>query len=115
MSVMPVLMPLPSANAVRAVESVRAGGNATSNGTFHGESAADGRVAQRRVADRRASPLSRNGTSDFASTWHGPLLKPAFVAQVLGQVLMDRRSPASVSAYRGPAQIGNGLLLNRRV
>ncbi len=42
--------------------------------------------AERRPNARR-SHVSRSGTDDYAPLWHGPRLRPAFVAQVLGQVL----------------------------
>ncbi len=111
-------MPASSASAIRAVAPVRAAANAASNGPFHGESAGDERTAQRRVVDRRQADLSQSGTSNFAPVWHGPLLKPTFVAQVLGQVLMDNRPPPSAggpSAYRRTAQVGSGLLLSRKI
>ena len=38
--------------------------------------------------------LSQNSTSDFSPTWHGPVLRPTFVAQVMGQVMMDHREQA---------------------
>lgn len=118
MSVLPILMPVSSANAARVVEPVRAAMNTASNGLFDGESVYDERAAQRRVADRRKPAMSQNGTSDFAPLWHGPMLSPTFVAQVLGQILMDRRAPVSADAppaYRRTAQIGSGLLLSRKV
>jgi hypothetical protein len=45
---------------------------------------------------------SRSETDEFAPLWHGPQLRPAFVAQLLGQVFpagggWDRRS---TQAYR---------------
>ena len=118
MSVSPVLISLSNASAIRAVAPVRATQNTASNGPFDGESDNDERVAQRRVADRRKPSVSQNGTSDFAPLWHGPQLSPTFVAQVLGQVLMDpraRTSPDRSLAYGRAAQIGSGLLLSRTV
>ena len=115
MSVTPILMPASSASAPRAVAPVRAPSNAASSGTFHGESADDRRAAQRRIADRHQPDLSRNDTTDFAPVWHGPLLKPTFVAQVLGQILMDKPALAGPSSvYRG-AQIARGLVVDRDV
>ncbi len=114
MSIAPVLMPHSSVNAIRVVEPAHASANTASNGPFDGESVYDERVAQRRAADRRKSAVSQNGTSDFAPLWHGPMLSPTFVAQVLGQVLMDNRPQASApSAYRSGTQVGSGRVLNR--
>ena len=45
----------------------------------HDADARDPRAAQRGV--------SRSETDERAPLWHGPRLRPAFVAQVLGQVL----------------------------
>jgi hypothetical protein len=97
---------------------VRPAANAASTGTFDGESADDERVSQRRVAERRRSSPSQNGTSPNAPIWHGPLLKPSFVAQVLGQVLMEHRARAlarAPAAYSNDAHILQGLCLNRDV
>ncbi len=59
----------------------------------------------------------QTGTAATASDWYGPRLLPTFVAQVLGQVMMDSRDQAltaAPAAYRA-AQIGTGALLDRGV
>lgn len=38
------------------------------------------------------------GTLECAPLWHGPMLRPAFVAQVLGQVMMNRPDRANLQA-----------------
>lgn len=99
---------------MRGVAPVRAAANTASNGPFDGESVYGERVAPRRGPDRRKPAVSQNGTSDFAPLWHGPMLTPTFVAQVLGQVLMDPRAQVSApSAYSRGAQVGSGRLLDR--
>lgn len=116
MGIPPVLTPQYSASAARAMACVQPAGNATSAGTFDGESAEDERVAQRRVADRRAAGLAQNGTAGNAPVWYGPPLRPVFVAQVLGQVLMrdhQQASPLAGTPYRSRAQVARGRLLNR--
>jgi hypothetical protein len=50
-------------------------------------------------------PLSRNETIDVAPIWEEPRLVPAFVTQLLAQV-MDERAPeakSAASAYRNSA------------
>ncbi len=44
--------------------------------------------------DIAGTGLSRNGTTEFAPLWNGPALRPTFVAQVMGQVMMDHREQA---------------------
>jgi hypothetical protein len=48
----------------------------------------------RRLA-RSPAPPCQNGTVACAPLWNGPRLRPAFVAQVLGQVMMDHRKQAA--------------------
>lgn len=67
-------------------------------------------LGQQRMEDRRqdgahhahATPrdLSQSETNEHAPLWHGPRLRPAFVAQVLGQVMAApaRRDSRSVFA-----------------
>lgn len=98
-----------------ATGGVRPIGNAVSTSTFDGESARDDRIAQRRAGDRRAPYLSQNGT-ESAPRWYGPRLRPAFAAQVLGQVLMRHPgAPPSPAPYSGGAQIRSGRLLCRSI
>jgi hypothetical protein len=118
MRVLPVLFSASSDSAARIVAPVRTSANTASNRPFDGESVYDERVAERRGADRRKPAVSQDGTSDFAPLWHEPPLASAFVAQVLGQVLMDRGArplAEAPAAYRRGAQIGSGLLLSRKV
>jgi hypothetical protein len=42
---------------------------------------------------------SRSGTNDFDPYWHGPRLRPAFVAQVLGQFFPGPAERAPSAAY----------------
>lgn len=53
--------------------------------------------------------LSQSETGEHAPLWYGPRLRPAFVAQVLGQVMgtRDIRDPQSVfAAYEDRAACG---------
>ena len=75
---------------------------------------------------RRPHPVSdagpqacQNGTGEFAPLWNGPRLRPVFVAQVLGQVMMDHRqqtSSLSRAAYlSGPAILSPAMFFNDSV
>ena len=82
--------------------------------TLHGNHDAghrDPRVAKR--------GLSRSETDERAPLWHGPRLQPAFVAQVLGQVLTPngRCDARSVfAAYEDvAARCAAGPVLDRRM
>ena len=55
------------------------------------------------------------GTEGFDPAWDGPRLLPTFVAQVLGQVMPERRVSTSVETAYGTARLGRmALLLDRR-
>jgi len=66
----------------------------------------------------RHSPLGlvcQPGTEAFDPIWDGPRLLPTFVAQVLGQVMPERRLCTSVETAYGSARLGRmALLLDRR-
>jgi hypothetical protein len=105
-----------SANVYRARLALRSVGNANSSRTLDGECTGEDDV-RRRASDSPARPApSRPGTVSDAPFWHGPRLRPAFVAQVLGQVLMDDRAQGlsrAASAYRGAAaQIAPGAFFH---
>jgi len=78
---------------------------------MNGECAADGGDARGNEARSRFAHLSQNGTEESAPLWHGPRLRAAFVAQVLGQI-MGTQPPSQAqacSAYgsgRGVARLG---------
>ncbi len=82
-------------------------GLGSKSSTEDGNHAANGR----RHSDRS---LSHFGTQAGAPLWNGPRPNPAFVAQVLGQVMMDSENHASMrrpAAYRG-AQIAPGAFFD---
>ena len=55
------------------------------------------------------------GTEAFDPIWDGPRLLPTFVAQVLGQVMPERRLSTAVETAYGTARLGRmALLLDRR-
>lgn len=63
------------------------------------------------LPDSDGVELSQNSTAEFAPLWHGPVLRPTFVAQVMGQVMMDHREQA-VSLTR-LAYANNGAARHR--
>jgi hypothetical protein len=55
------------------------------------------------------------GTEGYDPIWDGPRLLPTFVAQLLGQVMPERRLCTSVETAYGTARLGRmALLLDRR-
>ena len=55
------------------------------------------------------------GTEAYDPFWDAPRLLPTFVAQVLGQVMPERRLCTSVETAYGTARLGRmALLLDRR-
>jgi hypothetical protein len=63
----------------------------------------------------QAGLVCQRGTEAFDPIWDGPRLLPTFVAQVLGQVMPERRLCTSVETAYGTARLGRmALLLDRR-
>ena len=59
--------------------------------------------------------VCQRGTEAYDPIWDGPRLLPTFVAQVLGQVMPERRLCTSVETAYGSARLGRmALLLDRR-
>lgn len=64
---------------------------------------------------RRQARLSQSETASYDPDWNGPRLTAPFVAQVLGQVLIqDGSRRSALTAYRCDAQIFSALLCDRR-
>jgi len=59
--------------------------------------------------------LSRSGTVAGAPLWNGPALRPAFVAQVIGQVMMDATRSAPSAYRKAVAQIPAGSFVDDAV
>ena len=67
------------------------------NGEYRGNPEPHDRRAS--TSDRRI--LSRAGTEQTAPLWYGPRLRAPFVAQFMGQILLDAgAAPDSDTAYR---------------
>ena len=114
MNVPPTLHPVAAASASRAVGPLRAVGKANSSRDLDGECAGDDAFRSTPHSDRRRTAQSHNGTTEYAPLWNGPRLRPAFVAQVLGQAMTEDRVCAlslAPAAYRqSGAQIPPGAL-----
>ncbi|HUO90787.1 MAG TPA: hypothetical protein VMU08_16555 [Rhizomicrobium sp.] len=120
MSPLPIVFPPPAASALRASAGVRPVGNASSSCALDGEWEGGNAFSTATSRQPPRERASQNGTAYAASAWDGPRLRPAFVAQVIGQVLMDQRSCAlrlAPPAYleRSRAQIAPGRFLDTGV
>jgi hypothetical protein len=59
--------------------------------------------------------VSQDETARFDPVWDGPRLVPAFVAQLMGQVMPERRSAAPLETAYGSARDARmALLLDRK-
>lgn len=115
MNACPPLSPTASAIVLRAEAASRGGSKFNANSKLDGERGRDDAFEHRAATDRRAPHVYQNGTAERAPLWNGPTLKPVFVAQVIGQVLMDGRASGTAITYRRPAQIRSAHLLDSRL
>ncbi len=114
---MPTLATFSNAAAQRAFAGVRRVGNGNSSKSLEGEGTARGRSSRPPASAPHRNCTCQNGTEGGGPPWNGPHLRPSFVAQVLGQVMMDplaRASSLAPAAYR-QAQIAQGRLLDRGI
>jgi len=59
--------------------------------------------------------LYQEETPCFDPFWDGPRLMPTFVAQLMGQIMLERRdSSVSVETAYGSAQSRKALVLDRK-
>jgi hypothetical protein len=109
----------PSANVFRALAAVRRVGKPSSSSTLNAKRDGEDGFAHETSAKSRVFFVSQAGTNDSAPLWNGPRLRSAFVAQVMGQVLMDARVRAqglAAPAYRRTMpQTASRLLLDRAI
>jgi hypothetical protein len=116
MSPLPTVTFASSATQPRGDVRVRSAGKGNTSRSLNGEDAGEEAFGHSAQDDRRHGPASRIGTTAYDPLWNGPRLRPAFVAQVLGQVMMDGRQEAlrlALPAYRGEsAQIPHGSFFN---
>ncbi len=58
--------------------------------------------------------VSQSETNAFDPIWDAPRLRPAFVAQLLGQVMPERRVSVTVETAYGAAAPRKALLVDRK-
>ncbi len=58
--------------------------------------------------------VCQDDTNAFDPFWDGPRLKPVFVAQLLGQVMPERRHVVTVETAYGKAVAREALLVDRK-
>jgi hypothetical protein len=118
MSPLPALASNLSAPPLRVVQGVRGAGKANTSRTLDGECAGDdGETAFARPSPR-VMKTSHSGTTECAPLWNGPALCPTFVAQVLGQVMMEPQEDAlrlRAAAYGKREAAPRGLVFRREV
>ena len=104
--------PTISAPVLRARLALRGPGDANHSRTLDGECTRDAPFQPR--ADRRAQTVDvcRFKTEPGEPLWNGPRLRPAFVAQVLGQVMMAPSVPTARAYDNAIAQIAPGAFFD---
>ena len=88
------------------------------SGNLHDSPAKESAGGNRFRAQLRQSPPSHSGTRETAPLWYGPRLRPAFVAQVIGQILYpENRDPRpALAAYdERAARASSRAVLNRSI
>jgi hypothetical protein len=114
-------------NAIIPVRTETEGGSRASASSAHaiqkasassglGGEQADAHGAEENSArQNRLKRLYRDDTPTFDPFWDGPRLVPAFVAQLLGQVMPERRETVTVeTAYGRAVSPRKALLLDRK-
>lgn len=87
-------------------------------GDLHDNPAQDSARGNRPEAQLRQHPLPHSGTHETAPLWYGPRLRPAFVAQAIGQVLYpgSRDSRPALAAYdEGAVRASSRAVFNRSI
>jgi hypothetical protein len=93
----------------------RGGGASNDFHTLDGERHDNARLRGAARHATTAATVSRSGTVSGAPLWNGPTLRPAFVAQVIGQVLMEQKPSASLAYREVVAQIPPGSFIDDAV
>ena len=113
MSPLVSLSPSAVAPALRGRIAVRGAADSNSFSTLDERQDGEERASPHRRGGRRQSDLSQIDTNIDEPLWNGPRLKPTFVAQVLGQVMMPERPlTARRPSYRDAALIPTGAIFD---
>lgn len=96
---------LTCAQTKRSWSDARAARKSSAQQQFHGEYESADAKRSPKIAQMATRALCQFETQDHASLWNGPRLRPAFVAQVLGQAMntAEVSAPRAQAAYRGSA------------
>jgi hypothetical protein len=115
MSLSTTTLPNAAALPARTRNIVRSAQASNDFRTLDGERHSSARMRGETRPTATITTASRSGTVSGAPLWNGPTLRPAFVAQVIGQVMMDEKRSAP-SAYREAlAQIPPGSFIDDAV
>jgi hypothetical protein len=96
---------LTCAQTKRSWSDARAVEKSSAQQKFQGEYETGDAPQSPKIAQTAKRALCQFETQDHASLWNGPRLRPAFVAQVLGQAMntAEVSAPRAQAAYRGLA------------
>lgn len=97
-----------------SAEGVRACGKANESGASSDDAQDFARAARRARAPLQVEIVSQDGTKAPDPFWDGPRLKPAFVTQLLGQVMLSGERPSPRLVY-GEKDSREALLFDARV
>jgi hypothetical protein len=115
MSLSPTTLPIAAAPLART-RSVARGSEASSEfRTLDGECGSETRPRAEARRTTSASRVFRSGTGSGEPLWNGPSLRPAFVAQVIGQVMMEPRRSVLPAYREAVAQIPPGSFIDDAV
>jgi hypothetical protein len=102
-----------------AVADSRRVGKASYSSMLEGGDDPPGQSGNDRSATKRERRACQTGTVQYAPLWNGPRLRPAFVAQVLGQVMTAHQPQGAglaLLAYgRSVSQVSSALLLDHKI
>jgi hypothetical protein len=80
---------------------------------LHGEYRGNPEPHDRRASTSDRRILSRAGTEQTAPLWYGPRLRAPFVAQFIGQILLNADAAPVSSAVYGPDRTAVALVVDR--
>ena len=94
---------------------MRAVQKTSASSTLGRENPGTGGGQEKPLREVQAESLYRDDTPRFDPFWDGPRLVPAFVAQLLGQAMPDRRETVMLETAYGRADSSRmALLLDRK-
>jgi hypothetical protein len=82
-------------------------------GGLQGESPDNPEPRDRRASTSDRRILSRAGTAQSAPLWYGPRLRAPFVAQFIGQILLNEEKASVSGPAYGPEQTAMARVVDR--